>query len=645
MKKKKIYWVNLLLLNALLINSSVLVFAEDLAIQPNENLMAESKTNDLVFENSIPDFNVLDETSGDINSSAIKNDDIELPKMSSTAKINSLASFNNFSDDTFVYEIIDDTCVRIVDLTTEATLNLIEVVIPNKASDGLNNYFVTEIGSYAFQGNTQIVSVDLSQATALEVIEDYAFKNCHSLITNGISGSSSLKSIGAYAYEGCIELTETGLSSNSEVQIIGNGAFLNCLSLIHTGLSENYSVTTIGNGAFEGCKSLIETGLSNNNSVTSLSSFTFKGCISLVNTGLEKNNSIQSIGDYAFEGCVSLEETGLLENTTIHSIGEGAFLNCKALNGDLVLNNQIKNIGGNAFNGTQFEQVYWLTNAEYNTQLSLGNYAFDFVGKKGVLYIPETFLNDALGQHSTFDNSLVSMKIPQISISDVEVERNSEDTAKVSFVPNASGIFVIKSGDRVLKQILAVGNVDIQAELDNLTPFETEITIVSQATYPNTAEIKSYNTVFGTAKSATIDIFNYKLIDDFDEFVGTGVSTARISSPKRLFKQLKINNEIIDSANYELSEGSTVISLKETYLKALVNGVYPVQFELATGQIIETTLTVNIQNEKEAPKSENKKIKKNVLPKTGSIQSMSYFYLGATILVFAYTLFKNTASK
>lgn len=111
-------------------------------------------------------------------------------------------------------------------------------------------------------------------------------------------------------------------------------------------------------------------------------------------------------------------------------------------------------------------------------------------------------------------------------------------------------------------------------------------------------------------------IFN--VLKHFDTFTGKGISTARIDAEHMEFIRLLSNNVEVDSANYIVAEGSTVITLLENYLKAHANGTYIFIAEFTNGKSEEINLTVDIKvdNNNEIETNSNERELDNE-PKTG----------------------------
>ena len=107
---------------------------------------------------------------------------------------------------------------------------------------------VTAIGSGAFFGNEEIVSVTLP-STVTQIGQE-AFADCTSL--SSVSLPSSLQSVGMGAFYGCSSLTSVNIPNS--VQSIGDEAFAYCTSLNTVTIPSD--VTSIASDAFSGCDSL-----------------------------------------------------------------------------------------------------------------------------------------------------------------------------------------------------------------------------------------------------------------------------------------------------------------------------------------------------------------------------------------------------
>ncbi len=87
---------------------------------------------------------------------------------------------------------------------------------------------------------------------------------------------------------------------------------------------------------------------------------------------------------------------------------------------------------------------------------------------------------------------------------------------------------------------------------------------------------------------------DYPVLADFDTFTGSGNISAEIDADVTKFIRLLNNGQAVDPQNYTVPGDSSVITLKESYLKTLANGTYDFTAEFADGAA-ELTLNVDVQ--------------------------------------------------
>jgi LPXTG-motif cell wall-anchored protein len=75
------------------------------------------------------------------------------------------------------------------------------------------------------------------------------------------------------------------------------------------------------------------------------------------------------------------------------------------------------------------------------------------------------------------------------------------------------------------------------------------------------------------------------LVEAPAEWNGTGVAAARIDAPLTDFIRLTLDGAEVDRSNYTLTEGSTIITFAEAYLKSLQSGEYTFTAEFAGGSV------------------------------------------------------------
>lgn len=85
----------------------------------------------------------------------------------------------------------------------------------------------------------------------------------------------------------------------------------------------------------------------------------------------------------------------------------------------------------------------------------------------------------------------------------------------------------------------------------------------------------------------------YEFDAKFDIFKGSGSISGTVNAPSDKFVRLLIDGEKVDSSNYTIADGSTVITLSEAYLKILKDGNYTITAVFTDGSAI-TTLNVDV---------------------------------------------------
>ena len=298
------------------------------------------------------------------------------------------------------------------------TGTLTDVVIGKR----YNNKPVTAISHGAFENNTNIVSIKLSNT--ITSIGAYPFYGCTSLTSIyyagdvaswcGISGleylmlmsNSRVLYIDGNKVEGHLVIPDS-------VTSIGSYAFEYCSGLTSVTLGD--SVTSIGNEAFRGCNklqdiyitdiaawcniselnNLMEYGVSKNlylnnelvtsvtipNDITAIPSYAFAYCRSLTNITIP--DGVTSIGEYAFYYCSGL--TSIVIPDSVTNIGSYAFECCSGLT-SVTIPNSVTSIGRYTF-----YYCSGLTSVTIgNSVTSIGEYAFYYCSGLTSIVIPDS---------------------------------------------------------------------------------------------------------------------------------------------------------------------------------------------------------------------------------------------------------------
>lgn len=104
---------------------------------------------------------------------------------------------------------------------------------------------------------------------------------------------------------------------------------------------------------------------------------------------------------------------------------------------------------------------------------------------------------------------------------------------------------------------------------------------------------------------------NHPVITNFGTWKGTGDVSAKIDADHTKFLRLLYKGKEVDSSGYTITSGSTVITIKESYLKTLGAGAHIFIAEFADGVSDEIKLTVNKTNSSETNSSETNGSKTN----------------------------------
>lgn len=160
------------------------------------------------------------------------------------------------------------------------------------------NNRVQSIGERAFNGCSELTSVDFSAVTT---ISDYAFYSCKKLTNVDFS---AVTTISGSVFSDCYALTSANFP---EATTIGNSAFNGCRELT----SVNFpAATTIGNYAFNGCSKLTSVDFP---AVATISDGAFINCKKLTSVVLRKTDTICTLSaTFAFNNTPIKSGTGYI---------------------------------------------------------------------------------------------------------------------------------------------------------------------------------------------------------------------------------------------------------------------------------------------------------------------------------------------
>lgn len=432
-----------------------------------------------------------------------------------------------------------------------------DVEIPGTIMVEGKEYAVTSIGDYAFFWCTSLTQIAIPEGVAS--IGDYAFDGCSSLTE--VTISEGVTSIGVGAFAECSSLKEITIPEG--VTSIGDRAFSGCSSLTEVAIPEG--VTSIGDSAFDSCHSLKEIAIPEG--VTSIGDSAFISCASLIEITIPE--SVTSIGDYAFSDCSSLKEIAIPEGVT--SIGNGVFAYCEGLTEVYMKEGLI--LGADSFFWVQDVHVWRyevLKNAEASEDGKVHVAIVSVKGKDGTDITDSLAISDgAMGDGYVIDEvepSNLTLKhtltgteaTPATCTEPGNVEYWTCDTCGKYF-SDENGSNEITAEDTMLKAIghsYENGKCAVCSEVD--PAFKAMI-------------IEGAN---GKWQKGSEDVLSFTSNAAFADFL-----------------KVQVDGKNVDAANYTVAEGSTIVTLKPSYLETLSVGKHTLAIVSDTGTA-ETEFTV-----------------------------------------------------
>jgi len=227
-------------------------------------------------------------------------------------------------------EVVIQDRVTLIDQVAFANSGIEEITLPDS---------LLTIGRDAFQTCLKLTTVNISENSRLDKIEDKAFYALPKLAN--ISFGKKLTTIGNNVFEGCTALVTVTLPNS--VTTLGTKVFYNCSAL--TNLTLSASLTAIPANTFENCGKIESVTIGA--AVTEIGAAAFKNCASLATVIFDPACAITAIGTEVFYGTTALSAIAL--PTTVISIGESAFRNSGIAT--LSLPTGLTQLASNAFRG------------------------------------------------------------------------------------------------------------------------------------------------------------------------------------------------------------------------------------------------------------------------------------------------------
>jgi hypothetical protein len=189
-----------------------------------------------------------------------------------------------------------------------------------------------------FEGCDNLVSVHMPN---VEIIGGGAFRNCKSLKSLFMP---KVKTIEADVFEDCTSLENVSAPNALDV---GTAAFVGCISLKTLSMP---NVLTIGVAAFMGCKSLLSAEIPN---VEEVKDRAFEYCVALSTVNISSDTEV---GKDSFRGTPVALQINQQFNIMDFVIEDGVLLKYNGTEKDVVVPNEVVEIGDSAFYNNKFIQ-------------------------------------------------------------------------------------------------------------------------------------------------------------------------------------------------------------------------------------------------------------------------------------------------
>lgn len=207
-------------------------------------------------------------------------------------------------------------------LSTIVLLSVIEVskgacaITPDSNGNVVIDNTITTISAGAYNGCTDLKSLEFTGTSSLTTIEGYAFNQCSNLAS--VTIPASVVTISENAFYECSSLASFTFDTNSQLATIGNAAFKGA---IFTSITLPNSLTSIGNYAF------YQTSLQTITMSQHLSNLASIGTSSFQQSALTEficPHTLTSIGDASFANTPI--DAFIVDCDSTMTIGENAFL-------------------------------------------------------------------------------------------------------------------------------------------------------------------------------------------------------------------------------------------------------------------------------------------------------------------------------
>lgn len=241
-----------------------------------------------------------------------------------------------------------------------------------------------------------------------------------------------------------------------------------------------------------------------------------------------------------------------------------------------------------------------------------GNEAIYWLGSRQHVYYMAYPKDTWHGRIIWTDGTLNKAKLYEFGIYD---NKNFDGSSSIRPVVILKSDSQIKNGDgtqnnpyQLMKINTSVnGNGKIKYEVDNnnvvnisnLPDKGYEVKTLKVTSGNTELEVKDNSFVLPSDGTADITVsfepINYKFISGINAVYQGKDLVFKIDGEYSLFDKVYINNEELDSSNYTIKEGSTIITLLKNYLETLETGTYSMKVSYTTGVIAASNFIIKEQ--------------------------------------------------
>ena len=348
---------------------------------------------------------------------------------------------------------------------------------------------------------------------------------------------------------------------------------------------------TISNATFDGNTAYAGGALLSNGS----GGFTITNCTF-------KNNTTDTYGGAIYSrGTLTISEESIYESNSANRGGAIIALAGTINSSSDIIRNNTATMGAGVYFNSNTAGDFSTTSVYNNKATTSGN---DYV----ISASASTKIMDAseMTGYAEFDSKKVNLlnwysdkSSERYSLNDPTTIVTTDDVeATGSFQLTASGneaalvTFDTDGGDEVEEQVIELGNK--ATEPTDPTKYGYRFL----GWYTSTA----YDTEFDFDSAINEDVTVYakweEIIYEFtdeskDQEITQGSdATFTIDAPYSLFGKVYVDEELIDSSNYDSSEGSSVVTLKQSYIDTLSVGTHTLKVVFNDGGVATTTFTI-----------------------------------------------------